>query len=795
MSKGSGDVIVLVDWIESTVFAGEELKCNIIFRNVAIDATSRKPSVHSTSNLSDRPEAKENFEKVSSLRSNLSSQFSRTSLPSKPHGTTSSLNFPTSPRTQNYRRQSSIVSNQTSGDKVSHKRSVSIVSIGTSEKGYDQGNSVSNSIERSRKGQKSHIRSASLQITSQKQVLFNQRQLTPTSFSVSPRFRKSPTYSTYNGELPALVTPTENSPKICNQASQPSSVASSALFTSPFKFPNKTDNCYDVKKSELKFDQGSNRNTKDLPYIARKLPPANKAISPKNLASSPSGSGDPWPNEIISESVTNHKSPTILQLKYNSPPHVLPMRSRKPSEILMMGYVQVNGSFILDSSLVDQAPFGEVKKKGVIGGQGGGVVGVELNKRDSGFLRGFGWANIGAISDLLGSNELSSIKEFREIISSRSIPILATPQSILFVDLHLSPGESKCYNYSFKLPHGLPPSHRGKAIKIIYKLVIGIQRPGGTSQQQVKLIEVPFRVLGSVDSSGKLLCHDLMCPYVIFQDQACIKLLPEQHSNLTALRKKSNSSESRLKNFVSYTEKLLSKPRNHISPYNISPRTTMRPHSSLFVEEPTTIKEAIDMAILRSSNATETQKNPNRFEIARSGRKVAVLMLTRPAYRLGETIYVVIDFTDAKIPCYAIHASLESSERVDNSISLRSEASIFQSTRKTYVTHSESTLFSKRTIFTPTIPTLATPGFITTGVSLEWRIRVEFITPILDNGNKIVQNYPKLLDEVSVNDQGVFLKAAEALDCDSFHIAIPMRVYGIHSAHEGDVTSVNWFAI
>ncbi|RKF65304.1 putative intracellular protein transport protein [Erysiphe neolycopersici] len=794
MSVGSGDIRVLVDWIESTIFAGEELKCNIIIRNVSVDTAQRKASVHSNSNLSNGPETTDNYQRTLTPRANFLSQFNRPSV--KGHRPTHSSNSPNISKTQNCKRQSSIVSTKSSGERGPHKRSVSIISIGASEKEYEQGYTVSNLIERSRKDQKGHVRSASLQNTSPKQAIFNQRQLTHTSSSLSPRFRKSPTYYNSARDLKYQAKSIESSPKICTQASQVSSSDFTGLFTLPFKSSTKIENNSDVNPSEIRFDGLSKRNRNTFPHIPRQVSPSNVVPSPTNSASISCGSGEIYINEISPETISFSKSSTALQDQQKSLPSNLSLiRSQKPSEILMMGYAQLHGSFTLDSSLVDQAPFDEVKKKGVIGGQGGGVVGVELNKRDSGLLRSFGWATIGGISDLLGSNELSSIKEFREIISSRSIPVLATPQSIIFVDLHLNPGESKCFNYSFKLPHGLPPSHRGKAIKIMYKLVIGIQRPGGTNQQQVKLIEVPFRVLGSVDNGGKTLCHDLKSPYVILQDQACIKSLPENHSNHTPLDKKSRSSESRLNMFMSYTDKLLSKSRNQISSYNLSPSDVLGSHSPLFFEEPNSVKEAIDMAILRSNNATETQKSPNRFEIARSGKKVAVIMLIRPAFRLGETINVVIDFTDAIIPCYAINASLESSERVDTSISLRSEASILHSTRKIYVTHSESTLFSERTIFSPTIPTSATPEFITSGVSLDWRIRVEFITPILDHGNDIVQIYPNLLDEVSIDDRGLSLKATETIDCDSFQIAIPIKVYGIHSAVEGNLASENWYAV
>lgn len=79
----------------------------------------------------------------------------------------------------------------------------------------------------------------------------------------------------------------------------------------------------------------------------------------------------------------------------------------------------------------------------------------------------------------------------------KSVPVLSTPQSILFVDLRLAPGESKSYLYKFVLPRGLPPSHKGKALKITYNVVVGTQR-AGKGVQQPKVIEVPFRVFPNI---------------------------------------------------------------------------------------------------------------------------------------------------------------------------------------------------------------------------------------------------------------------------------------------------------
>jgi hypothetical protein len=207
------------------------------------------------------------------------------------------------------------------------------------------------------------------------------------------------------------------------------------------------------------------------------------------------------------ETLASEYVPQVSSRLLPRPPHIrrtsnlAPTGHSWPPEALMMGYVQIMGSFTLDGSLINQAPFEEVKRKGVVSGQGGGgVVGVDTGRRDNGLFGSLGWGNIGeSIGGLLGGGELSSIKQMRDIANSKTIPLITTPQSILFVNLQLAPGESNSYSYTFKMPRGLPPTHKGKTIKISYSLVIGTQRATKGKEQRVQQVELPFRVLGGVD--------------------------------------------------------------------------------------------------------------------------------------------------------------------------------------------------------------------------------------------------------------------------------------------------------
>lgn len=273
-----------------------------------------------------------------------------------------------------------------------------------------------------------------------------------------------------------------------------------------------------------------------------------------------------------------------------------------------------------------------------------------------------------------------------------------------------------------------------------------------------------------------------MSPYIILRDQArTASVDAAAGSNLAVLAKKgaatSKPGQDPFAEFLTYIDNLLERPRQNSTMSLLSPTDTIAGRSSIVEEHPSTMKESIDMAILRSNLTGTSNQSANRFEIARSGRRVAVIMLARPAYRLGETMSAVIDFTDSHIPCYSVHVSLETSEKVDPAIALRSNASIYRVTKKAHASFSSNALFSQKLAFSPTIPPNATPEFITSGVSLEWKLRIEFITPRVTNEEE-VQAFDDLLEEISSDDRGVILAAAQRLPAESFEVQVPIRVYG-----------------
>ncbi|KAG9700005.1 Rgp1-domain-containing protein, partial [Aureobasidium melanogenum] len=853
----------IVYWKESSVFAGEEIECIISFKNTCDDddddqqapddktTTSRhKPAqrqrtvTHSTQQLSTAP--------------SVAPSVAGSRTPS--HRPTLSLTVYPPPTSAHARVPSHAASNTTTTSArhvQTHGRSLSIMSMGSDKA------ATTNSMNSRRPPARGHGRSASMQVLSRTpsyqapSLSFSSyRNPSPLQDHHPPLTRRTSGIRTTPG-TPAFNFPsptTAQHPSAANNSPQRPPSASNIMpppsrypsassasfpppeFSFPLEFPGASRRASPAlgrsPMPEFQFPPKSPAPYQRPPHLpSPKLPDVSPThANPLSRIISESGANDTPRTSSDFYSLTNHSSETVSSDAALPPPsRILPKpihgrnhqvaptsmpRSKEP-ETLMMGYIQTMGSFILDGSLVNQAPFEDVKRKGVVGGQGGGgVVGVEKSKRESRMF-GFGWSNIGeSLGGLLGGGEMSSIKEMRSVASSKTIPLLSTPQSILFVDLRLAPGETKSYSYRFRLPRGLPPSHKGRAIKVQYHLTLGIQRPGG--KQQVKHIEIPFRVLGSVNTRGETLGHDLMSPYVLLSDKARSQSIALSGSKPQFPLAKSPSerrgSSSLLEDFLSYTNQLLAHPHSEsgalLSPTAENPS---RRRSSLEDITPNSMKEAIDMAILRSNissgSSDQITQSSNRFTIARGGQLVAIITIVRPAYRLGEIITGIIDFTQPtpeiesvtdQIPSYGINVWLETTERVDPSLALRSSSSVQRATRKTHAHVSENVLFAQKVSFRLEIPTTATPTFETTGVQLDWRVRVEFVTsrvrPKAASGLGIEANETNgteeesalaearendLLEEVGRDERGVVRIAKERLVAETFEVSVPIRVYGV----------------
>ena len=271
-----------------------------------------------------------------------------------------------------------------------------------------------------------------------------------------------------------------------------------------------------------------------------------------------------------------------------------------------------------------------------------------------------------------------------------------------------------------------------------------------------------------------------MSPHIYLKDEARTTIIEKLQtdkdlaaSSLAARRLNSSSQD-----FLSYVESMLERQRQSTGMGLLSPSENADRSLTPTSEEPRNMKELIDASILKSNFAGSSKQSANRFEITHGGDRIATILLARPSYRLGETIPIVVSFDESAIPCYSLHATLESSESVDPAIALRSKASIFRVTRRVHASHYEPTIFAQRIFFSPVIPINATPEFLTSGVSLVWRLRFEFVTRRLKSKDEFDSGPEDLLEDTARDERGVITAGVQTMLCETFDVTVPLHVYG-----------------
>ncbi|ODQ67161.1 Rgp1-domain-containing protein [Nadsonia fulvescens var. elongata DSM 6958] len=395
-------------------------------------------------------------------------------------------------------------------------------------------------------------------------------------------------------------------------------------------------------------------------------------------------------------------------------------------ETLLMGYAQLEGHFSFDDQLVDKRAFQRARTHS-----------TALFGNEEHTING---------SNGLSSSTLPSLRRHpnhhKPILSSigsgitgprghsqDKIPVFVTPQSLLFVDLNLDPGESRCFTYSMDLPRDLPPSARNKAVQIYYNLVIGVQRApphtSAPSAPQPKVVFIPFRVLPYIDSKGQQPAHELEKPIILTEDRAKVTAVENLTLPRTKRRRHSEFVRSTLKDladayshlnldekpgagvdndsqgddvcdFNDYISRLVESSQSQNQSQNLtsiigpttdnnsqrlpSPKPSRR--QSISNQQQLTNHQQVCENIERAIHAPRPPLRAKcQYEISRNQQPLASLSLCKPIYRLGDIITLTLDFItegmpttqSCPVPCYHLTASLETYETLDPLISTKSK--------------------------------------------------------------------------------------------------------------------------
>ncbi|GAA6046285.1 hypothetical protein NBRC10513_002275 [Rhodotorula toruloides] len=450
---------------------------------------------------------------------------------------------------------------------------------------------------------------------------------------------------------------------------------------------------------------------------------------------------------------------------------------------VLWAFAHLEGTFEVDESLIKPAEFLEVKRL-LAGGTGGVGVGggtLEDRRTGGGWREWLGWGRGGAnqggsagpgagagmaAEDPRGAASLEERKD--RAIKDRSVPTLSCPPCILAVDLVLQPGQSKSFTFSIRIPADLPPSFRGKAIKFNYYLVVGSNRislgpislkhatddvrpvPKAQGKPSVsRVMRVPIRVYNHVGVTGARPFYDLTNPVIFQRDEAITADVQDKKETAVAVTKLQRPDTGK-DDFESYAVNLLSSVASNSpeivqnpslsptleatrSPTLMEAPPSLRPEMSshrggggkaieafgLDVDEAEGCKAAVEIVSRNSQKVS--------YDINKDGYQVASLTLVKSAYRLGETVNGSILLNGGEGRVLRVSARLETHELVETSISTMPAPRMRQITRRLHAEHHEMTLDAARLGFALAIPSGATPDFGTSGVKLQWSVRLSFL--------------------------------------------------------------------
>lgn len=485
-------------------------------------------------------------------------------------------------------------------------------------------------------------------------------------------------------------------------------------------------------------------------------------------------------------------------------------------ETLVMGTVRIEGHFVVDPDTVDVSRLEHIRNRGAAMGLSSHNTGLLPAEEEDGeepkpgLTRRLLWG----IDSLLGVNEVAS-----EEPSEDGVPIYSSAQSLLFADLTLNPGESKSYYYKCTLPRQLPPSYRGKAVRIYYSLVVSTQRggsvafvpapsatessengssaPGGggpaagngaaggvsggsgpafgstgrAMTSPPKRLNAPFRVFQYVDDDGDCIPHLIDNPIAGEESAVVVKELNDSSkSTMHDVFREALAPTAAKASTVTHHELL-----QHVSRLREAGISSATPEDDEYEDHATSAAAHIARLIQSNGMISKTMVPKTTFHISRNSKYIGTLSLSKPLYRIGDSMVLSFDFSGSTTPCYHVTASLETTETIhrsflpgyegDDGLALgqgggagsgsgsntpqsTSSADIggrrlsgsrdpnminLASTRRIYA--QEMTFIygvRDRVTFDMVVPATAASQFNTTKISMSWSLKLTFVTHFAD---------------------------------------------------------------
>lgn len=216
---------------------------------------------------------------------------------------------------------------------------------------------------------------------------------------------------------------------------------------------------------------------------------------------------------------------------------------------------------------------------------------------------------------------------------------------------------------------------------------------------------------------------------------------------------------------------------NDLSVYNEAEE--IRP-SNPFLNNQRKENSVLDIALQVMATVT-ARKAPHSYNITNSKGKVAKFLLFKQAFKLGEDIVGMFDFSHGTIPCVQFSVTLQSEEQISEECRRKAGQG---SAITSYVKHQEMCLHTVRTHVNLPIPLTATPAFMTDIVCQRWRLHFEFVTSISQ-----LSNPDDIMTETQEGTQdGGQWRGPATLDVETMVWDLPIKVFPTNPLHASSVT-------
>ncbi|XP_059161656.1 RAB6A-GEF complex partner protein 2-like isoform X3 [Physella acuta] len=211
---------------------------------------------------------------------------------------------------------------------------------------------------------------------------------------------------------------------------------------------------------------------------------------------------------------------------------------------------------------------------------------------------------------------------------------------------------------------------------------------------------------------------------------------------------------------------------NDISVYN---ETEEIAPSNPFLHNHRKENSVLDVALQVISTVT-ARKAPHSYNITNARGRVAKFLLFKQAYKLGEDIVGMFDFSVGTVTCVQYSVTLQSEEQISEECRRKPS----QGTAVTsYVKHQEMCLHTVRTHMNIPIPLTATPGFITDIVCQRWRLHFEFVTSFDDVSGP---------DSLPSDGEERQWQGPSTLNVETMIWDLPIKVFPTNPIHASSVT-------